>query len=133
MPAEKSLSPFAAPEVKKEHAARRARNLVRIVDKITADGLKHFAGLGKEVGEPGYNPDADKTWADRTGRSEFGAIVYREVMKTRRDETQIKADLGILLLKTRLDEDAWEKQAQKVEQDSRNARAIDVDAKETAE
>lgn len=131
--AEKALSPFATPAVKKQYAERRARNLSRIVDKITADGLKHFAGLGKQPGEDGYNQDADRAWADRTGRSEFGSIVYREVMKTRRDETRTTAELGVLLLKNRMEEDAWEKRAGEVEQESRNARAIDVNAKETAE
>lgn len=87
----------------------------RIRAKLTKRVTKVLTGLFKEPGEPGYNPDAERTKAECSMRTHV-AVALAEQLGITRPIAETSRPLGIIVLQSRI-EDAreWEKQARVID------------------
>ena len=124
----------AAPEKAVSRVEKRRRTASELCESIAIKSLKYAHGLHepKELpnGQPNpkYNPDAEKPWVEASTRTRFSIEVYKQHMAARREQAQTERVLGVLVLRERLKDDAWEQHAAQVDKD---LKVIDV-AVETA-
>ena len=116
-------------------ATREARDLARqmkSIREITSQGLAIARGMLKNVGEPGYNTDADRPFAEATVKTRFAMRIYENAKADQREHHVTERTLGAIVLRERLQAKDWEAHAKEVDESERQKRAIDVVAEEVA-
>lgn len=125
----KTAEERALVEATKAEALQKSRKaqLAEDLNDITEKGIAAAKGLLLKAGDPGYNPDADALWSERTGRTAFASQVYKEHMQAQREKQAQAVQFGMVVLKNRLEEKEWEAHAQRVD---RGEEVIDVEESE---
>lgn len=96
-----------------------------VIAKVTNKAAKVLDGLYLEPHEPGYNPDAEKTWAECSMKTRASLILVKDA-QARGDGGEGRV-LGLILVKERASsKEEWELMARKVDEDERNRNAIEV-------
>lgn len=99
-----------------------------LIDSIALRGLEDAHGLFLKPGDEGYNADAVMPLADASTRTHFGMKVYQQMMAKQREGMATERALAVVMVQGRLNEQAWNAEAKRVDEDQRKAQAIDVAA-----
>lgn len=92
---------------------RRARMTKRVIEEVQLAAAKTVAGLFKQPGEPGYNPDADVPWRECSTRTRGGLLVMQGTMVAERVANAQNAApqvFGVVMMTPRIEDPVeWEK------------------------
>lgn len=110
---------MSASLVKQDIKALRRQELDARIDKIKARGLKHAAEIMKPGSEAG-----ERQARLQTNRDKFAMLIWQAEMADRREHQVTERQLGVLVLRDRLDRESWEREAQRVD-----AKVVDVEVK----
>lgn len=108
----------------KELDVPRALPVVKeVMDRVQTHAAKTLEGLYKKPGDPEYNDDADKTWAECSMRTRAALILAKSAQDQGGGDGK---PLGIVFLSLRANSSKeWEAKAREVDA---NERVIDVEA-----
>jgi len=96
--------------------ARKDEKLRAIVERVHRRALEAAEGLFLEPGEPGYNEDADRPWAEASTRTRAGILLAQKAIDSVRDDKAAARQFGLLILKERIgNPEKWEEFAQNVD------------------
>src|SRR3954462_11955372 len=100
------------------------RRMVEVLDKIVDEGLSVARGI-----LDGSNPDAAIPLKDASTRTRFAMDLTKQALHDRREQKVAERQLGVLILKERMDAGAWEKHAADVDRTETAKAFIDVEAR----
>jgi hypothetical protein len=101
--------------------------LVRdVLAKVTEKAARTLDGLYLDKDDPGYNPDAEKNWADCSMKTRAALVLVKQAQE--RGDGPATGLLGIVFVPARAaSATEWEAMAKKVDEDERNKAAIDAE------
>ncbi len=100
----------------------------KIREQVLAIGSKSLATVEAlfATNPAEQNPDATLPWSECSTKTRAALLIYREVAAGQRVDQQGRVALGLVVLKSQLEEKAWEEEAARVDDESNRRTAIEV-------
>jgi hypothetical protein len=104
---------------------RKEERLAQLLRRVEAKGVRKVAGLFKNPGEPGYNPDAEVPWKDSTTATRAALLLTQGVMAAERMKNAgngAAAVFGVVMMQPKIESASeWETFAKQVHSQSQQA------------
>lgn len=106
-------------------ARSQGKTVLAMLDDIAEKMLTDVAGLYKNPGDKGYNPDATVPWTEATTKTRASLIGYQQVMANSREQVRGAVALGVVAMQRAMSKDEWERKAKIVDDEAKQG-AIDA-------